>query len=112
MALPFEAAEISLRLLSWYTKEGRTLPWRENRDPYRIWLSEIKELGYQVIPSSANYLFATPPDRDGKRVYDALFERKILVRYFSDPLLSHGLRISIGTREEMETTLQALSEIG
>ena len=41
MALPFEAAEISLRLLSWYGKEGRTLPWRENRDPYRIWLSEI-----------------------------------------------------------------------
>ena len=41
MALPFEAAEISFRLLSWYGKEGRTLPWRENRDPYRIWLSEI-----------------------------------------------------------------------
>jgi len=41
MALPFEASEISLRLLSWYGKEGRTLPWRENRDPYRIWLSEI-----------------------------------------------------------------------
>lgn len=79
----------------------------------REWFSsEIKKLRYQVIPSSTNYLFATPPDRDGKRVYDALFERKILVRYFSDPLLSHGLRISIGTREEMETTLQALSEIG
>ncbi len=41
MALPFAAAEISLRLLSWYATEGRTLPWRENRDPYRIWLSEI-----------------------------------------------------------------------
>ena len=41
MSLPFEASEISLRLLSWYGKEGRTLPWRENRDPYRIWLSEI-----------------------------------------------------------------------
>jgi histidinol-phosphate aminotransferase len=79
----------------------------------REWFSsEIKKLGYQVIPSSANYLFATPPDRDGKRVYDALFERKILVRYFSDPVLSHGLRISIGTREEMDKTIQALSEIG
>jgi histidinol-phosphate aminotransferase len=79
----------------------------------RQWFSsEIKKLGYQVIPSSANYLFATPPDRDGKRVYDAFFERKILVRYFSDPLLSHGLRISIGTREEMGKILQALSEIG
>lgn len=79
----------------------------------REWFSEeIRKLGYRVIPSSGNYLFATPPDRNGKRVYDALFERKILVRYFSDPILCHGLRISIGTREEMETTLQALSEIG
>jgi len=41
MSLPFSPAEVSLRLLSWYGKEGRTLPWRENRDPYRIWLSEI-----------------------------------------------------------------------
>jgi histidinol-phosphate aminotransferase len=79
----------------------------------REWFTEeIKSLGYQVIPSSANYLFVTPSDRDGKRVYDALFERKILVRYFNDPVLSHGLRISIGTREEMEKTLAALAEIG
>ena len=41
MNLPFSPAEVSKRLLSWYGREGRTLPWRENRDPYRIWLSEI-----------------------------------------------------------------------
>jgi histidinol-phosphate aminotransferase len=79
----------------------------------REWLSvELSKIGYQVVPSSANYLFASPPDRNGKRVYDELFERKILVRYFSDPFLSHGLRISIGTRLEMEKTLAALEEIG
>jgi histidinol-phosphate aminotransferase len=48
----------------------------------------------------------------GKRVYEALSQRKILVRYFSDPVLAHGLRISIGTREEMETTLAAMTDIG
>jgi histidinol-phosphate aminotransferase len=79
----------------------------------REWFSiELNKLGYSVIPSSANYLFASPPDRNGKRVYDALYQRKILVRYFDDPVLKHGLRISIGMREEMEKTLQALSEIG
>lgn len=78
----------------------------------RQWFSSgLSRLGYHVIPSSANYLFASPPDRDGKRVYDALYQRKILVRYFSDPVLAHGLRISIGTREEMEKTLQVLGEI-
>lgn len=79
----------------------------------REWFcTELGKLGYNVIPSSANYLFASPPDRDGKRVYDALYQRKILVRYFSDPVLAHGLRISIGTREEMVATLAVLAEIG
>lgn len=79
----------------------------------RQWFSaELLKLGYRVIPSSANYLFVSPPDRNGKRVYDALYRRKILVRHFVDPVLAHGLRISIGTREEMEKTLQALRAIG
>ncbi len=79
----------------------------------REWFrAELEKLGYRVIPSSANYLFVSPSDRNGKRVYEALTQRKILVRYFSDLALAHGLRISIGTREEMEKTLQALAEIG
>ncbi|MDO3378126.1 histidinol-phosphate transaminase [Geoalkalibacter halelectricus] len=79
----------------------------------RDWFStELRVIDYSVIPSSGNYVFAAPPDRNGKRVYEALFARRILVRYFSDPALSHGLRISIGTREEMEALLNALREIG
>jgi histidinol-phosphate aminotransferase len=82
---------------------------RETRD----WFSaELRVLEWEVIPSHGNFVFASPPDRDGKRVYEALYERRILVRYFSDPVLDHGIRISIGTREEMEKTLAALVEIG
>ena len=72
---------------------------------------ELTRFGYMVLPSSANYLFASPPDRNGQRIYDALYQRKVLVRYFSDPALAHGVRISIGTREEMESTLSVLKEI-
>jgi len=68
--------------------------------------------GYSVIPSHGNFVFATPPDRNGRRVYDGLYERKILVRLLSDPLLAHGLRISIGTREEMERTMAVIRELG
>jgi histidinol-phosphate aminotransferase len=79
----------------------------------REWFStELRVLGWEVIPSSGNFVFATSPDRNGKRVYEGLFERQILVRHFTDPVLSHGLRISIGTREEMEKTLAAMQEIG
>jgi histidinol-phosphate aminotransferase len=79
----------------------------------RDWFSaELRKLNYQVNPAHTNYIFAEPPDANGKRVYDALFARKILVRYFSDPLLAHGMRISIGAREEMEKTLAAMIAIG
>ncbi len=79
----------------------------------REWfVTELKKLKYSVLPSQGNYVFAIPPDRDGRRVYDALYERKILVRFFSDSLLSHGMRISIGTQEEMAQTVTALKAIG
>jgi histidinol-phosphate aminotransferase len=79
----------------------------------REWFTQgLRGIGYDVIPSQGNFVFASPPDRDGKRVYEGLYGRRILVRLLSDPLLAHGLRISIGTREEMEATLQAMKEIG
>jgi len=78
----------------------------------REWFSmELGKLDYEVIPSKGNFVFASPQDRNGQRVYEGLFARHILVRHFTDPLLKHGLRISIGTREEMERTLAALQEI-
>jgi histidinol-phosphate aminotransferase len=82
---------------------------RETRD----WFTrELTAIGYDIIPSQGNFIFASPPDRNGKRVYDGLYARKILVRLLSDPLLAHGLRISIGTQEEMERTLAAMRELG
>ncbi len=82
---------------------------RETRDWF---CAELRKIGYRIEPSHTNFVFAEPPDRCGQRVYDELYARKILVRYFSDPLLKHGMRISMGTREEMETTLAAMVEIG
>jgi len=78
----------------------------------RGFVAGLERLGYAVIPSQANFVFASPPDRNGRRVYDALYARRILVRYFSDPLLAHGMRITIGTDAEMDETLAALTEVG
>jgi histidinol-phosphate aminotransferase len=72
----------------------------------------LQTMGYEVGASAGNFIFASPLDRNGRRIYEGLYERKILVRHFSDPLLSHGIRISIGTRAEMERTLTVLGEIG
>ncbi|MDD5285588.1 MAG: histidinol-phosphate transaminase [Desulfuromonadaceae bacterium] len=103
-----QAACVAALLDQSYLREC-CLKIRETRE----WFSaELCAIGYEVIPSQGNYVFATPPDRNGKRVYESLFERKILVRFFSDPILCHGLRISIGTEQEMERTLAAIKEIG
>lgn len=40
-SLPFPSRAISDRLLAWYGRKGRDLPWRNTRDPYRVWLSEV-----------------------------------------------------------------------
>ncbi|MHB8707605.1 MAG: A/G-specific adenine glycosylase, partial [Desulfuromonadales bacterium] len=38
---PFDSLDVARRLLAWYGAHGRDLPWRQTRDPYRIWLSEV-----------------------------------------------------------------------
>lgn len=52
--MPFADAEVSTRLLAWYGLAGRELPWRQTRDPYRIWLSEIM-LQQTTVAAVAGY---------------------------------------------------------
>ena len=60
---PFDPVEVSRRLLAWYGNEGRDLPWRQTRDPYRIWLSEImlqQTTVAAVIPYYERFLLQFP----------------------------------------------------
>ena len=68
-------------------------------------------LGFKVLPSAANFLFASHPHTPAKRIFEALRERQIIVRYFNKPRISEYLRISVGTDEEMDALLDALGEI-
>jgi histidinol-phosphate aminotransferase len=71
----------------------------------------LGSLGLEVLPSSANFIFARFETAERARAaYRALRERGVLVRYFDRPLLDDGLRITIGTDEEIATLLAALSE--
>lgn len=69
----------------------------------------LQNMGYRVYESHANFLFVKHPD--AKAHYLALRERNILTRYFDLPGLRDGIRISIGTEEQMEKVLAALKEI-
>jgi histidinol-phosphate aminotransferase len=72
----------------------------------------LRALGYSVPPSQANFVLARQPGRDQRGVYEALKQRRILVRYFATAQLSDALRISVGADEEVDALLAALAEIG
>jgi len=72
----------------------------------------LAALGLDVLPSSANFVFARYPSADRARAaYTSLKARGILVRYFDRPLLDDGLRITVGTDEEIDALLGALSAL-
>ena len=69
----------------------------------------LATLGFDVPPSGANLLFARHPE--APQLFCRLRERKILVRYFKTPESRDGLRITIGTPEQMDALLAALSDL-
>lgn len=79
----------------------------------RDWFSEeARNLGYKIIPSQANFIFPQPPRKgEGRSFYQYLLEKKILTRFFDEELLKDGVRMTIGTPEEMEFTLQIMGAI-
>lgn len=80
----------------------------ENRE----WTTKkLEELGFAVIPSMANFVFAAHPGVPGKDMNLALREKGILVRYFDKPRLRDYNRITIGSREQMKQLIQTLTEI-
>lgn len=69
----------------------------------------LEALGFSVLPSAANFIFATPgPGRHAKSLFLALREQGIVVRYFDKPRISDYLRITVGTDEQCDALLEAL----
>lgn len=69
---------------------------------------ELKKLGFSFGDSMSNFIFAAHESVPAKELFEALKKEHIFVRYFSKERISNYLRISIGTREEMETLIRFL----
>ena len=80
----------------------------ENRD-YTV--SALRGLGFQVLDSRANFVFARSPRVDGEVLYRKLKARGVLVRHFSKPEIAQFNRITIGTRQQMDVLLTAVRAI-
>ncbi len=71
----------------------------------------LVELGFEVLPSSANFVFARHHARDAGEIYRSLRDNGILVRYFDKPRINGFLRISIGSEDECDTLLATMERI-
>jgi len=88
---------------------------RENcREIIRVrgWTVEkLKEMGFVLTDSKANFLFAKHPKAAGKEIYLRLKEKGVLVRHFDTPRLKDYNRITVGSQPQMEILLAKLAEI-
>ena len=75
----------------------------------REWAKEeLEKLGFTLTDSKTNFLFASHRSVPAKELFQMLREKHIFVRYFDRPRIDNYLRITIGTKEEMEILLAAL----
>ena len=78
----------------------------------RSWTQEeLKKLGFTVLPSKANFLFAKSDKIGGQKLYEELKRRGILVRHFTNPRIADFNRITIGTPGQMETFINTVKEV-
>jgi histidinol-phosphate aminotransferase len=74
-------------------------------------IKELNELGFETIPSHANFIFTKHPTKDTAAIAAALREKHIIVRHFKMARIDQYLRITIGTDEQCSTLIKAFKEI-
>jgi histidinol-phosphate aminotransferase len=74
-------------------------------------VAALADLGFDVVPSAANFLFARHPAHDGADLAASLRRRAIIVRHFAKPRIADYLRITVGTDAQCDKLIDALREL-
>ncbi len=85
--------------------------WADVRNERARVTAALEEMGWSVLPSSANFVLATPPGGRGREVYQGLKHQGILVRHFEAPGLSDKVRITIGASQENNALLAGIKTL-
>lgn len=72
---------------------------------------QLKALGFQVLPSKANFVFASHTQASAASLAQGLREQAVLVRHFKQPRIDNFLRISIGTPEQNQKLIEVLTQL-
>jgi histidinol-phosphate aminotransferase len=105
-ALSIAAATAAIGDQAWLAENRRRIIATRKR-----LTEELARLGFQVIPSQANFVWCTPSSRPARQIYEQLKAAQILVRYMNYPGWSDGLRISVGTDEQIDALVTTLAGI-
>ena len=100
------AGAAALRENDYYMENCRTIC--KNREDTA---NALKKLGFTVIPSEANFLFAKHPAVSGEALYRGLKDRGVLVRHFAKPRTADYIRVTVGTQAQMDSFLGSITEI-
>jgi histidinol-phosphate aminotransferase len=85
--------------------------WEHVRGERQRLSSELSQMGWNVLPSQANFILAGAPDGRGEQAYLGLKEQGIVVRYFDKPGLSDKIRITVGTSQENNALLGGIKAL-
>ena len=74
-------------------------------------VAELEKLGFSILPSKANFIFAQSDKISGKELYLGLKSKGVLVRHFDKAPIDNFVRITIGTKEQLDVMLQKINEL-
>ena len=104
--LTMAAAIATIENDEYYVNNSKRI--QENR-AYTV--SELDKLGFETLPSKANFIFTRCRAVDGGTLYRALKARGVLVRHWDKPEIIDWCRVTIGSREQMDIFLEKVREI-
>ncbi len=102
-------AEVGYAVLceeEWFSKNVQTIC--QNRE---YTAKKLEEMGFTVLPSKANFLFAKTSKIEGQTLYEKLKEKGVLVRHFKDERIKDYNRITVGSKAQMDIFLAKVQEI-
>ena len=106
-AIAQAVALAAVKDIAWMKKNVKAIV-----DMRRRFTAELEKRGWNVLPSESNFVFAKPPaPQKAEKIFSALKERNIFVRYFRGPKTGDRLRVTIGTNAQMKKLLAALDKI-
>jgi len=97
---PCDAISVAAATAAILDQDYARKTWEHVKSERQRVSSELTQLGWKVLPSHSNFIFAAAPDGRGEDAYLGLKRQGILVRYFRKPGLADKIRITIGTSQE------------